>query len=152
MIYLLAVLIGVIAGLRAMTAPAAVAWAAWLGWFSLAGTPLAFLSTPWAVGVLSVLAIGELINDQRPGTPSRKVPVQFGGRLVMGALSGAAIGAAAGMLVPGLVAGVLGAVLGTYGGAAVRASLAKGFGRDLPAALIEDAVAIAGAAAIVSML
>ena len=46
MIYLLAILIGVIAGLRAMTAPAAVAWAAWLGWFSLAGTPLAFLGTP----------------------------------------------------------------------------------------------------------
>jgi uncharacterized membrane protein len=152
MIYLLAVLIGVIAGLRAMTAPAAIAWAAWLGWFSLAGTPLAFLGTPWAAGVLSLLAIGELFNDQRPGTESRKVPVQFGARLVMGALSGAAIGAAAGMLVPGLVAAVLGAVLGTYGGAAVRASLAKGFGRDLPAALIEDAIAIGGAFAIVSML
>lgn len=152
MIYLLAVLIGVIAGLRAMTAPAAVAWGAWLGCFSLAGTPLAFLGTPWAVGVLSLLALGELFNDQRPGTESRKVPVQFGARLVMGGLSGAAIGAAAGMLVPGLVAGVLGAVLGTYGGAAVRASLAKGFGRDLPAALIEDAIAVGGAAAIVCML
>jgi uncharacterized membrane protein len=152
MIYLLAVLIGVIAGLRAMTAPAAVAWGAWLGCFSLAATPLAFLGTPWAVGVLSLLALGELFNDQRPGTESRKVPVQFGARLVMGGLSGAAIGAAAGMLVPGLVAGVLGAVLGTYGGAAVRASLAKAFGRDLPAALIEDAVAIGGAAAIVCML
>jgi len=152
MIYLLAVLIGVIAGLRAMTAPAAVAWAAWLGWFSLAETPLAFLGTPWAVGVLSLLAIGELINDQRPGTPSRKVPIQFAGRVLMGGLAGAAIGAAHGMLPHGAIAGVLGAVLGTYGGAAVRASLAKGFGRDPPAALIEDIVAIAGAAAIVSML
>lgn len=41
MVYLLAVLIGVIAGLRAMTAPAAISWAAWLGWVALAGTPLA---------------------------------------------------------------------------------------------------------------
>ena len=32
MIYLLALLIGVVAGLRAMTAPAAVSWAAYLGW------------------------------------------------------------------------------------------------------------------------
>ena len=32
---LLALLIGVIAGLRAMTAPAAVSWAAYLGWIDL---------------------------------------------------------------------------------------------------------------------
>ena len=49
------------------------------------------------------------------------------------------------------VAGVVGAVIGTLGGAAVRAKLAQAFGRDLPAALIEDAVAIGGALAIVSM-
>ena len=33
----LALLIGVVAGLRAITAPAAVAWAAYLGWLALAG-------------------------------------------------------------------------------------------------------------------
>ena len=38
-----------------------------------------------------------------------------------------------------------GAVLGTYVGAAFRAGLAKAFGKDLPAALIEDLVAIGGA-------
>ena len=41
--YVLAFLIGVVAGLRAMTAPAAVSWAARLGWLNLAGTPLAFM-------------------------------------------------------------------------------------------------------------
>ncbi len=40
-VYVLALLIGVIAGLRALTAPAAVSWAAWLGWLPLQGTPLA---------------------------------------------------------------------------------------------------------------
>jgi uncharacterized membrane protein len=99
-----------------------------------------------------VLAIGELITDQLPKTPSRKVPMQFGGRIVSGALCGACIGAPHGALVAGLVAGVLGAVIGTLGGAAARGALARAFGRDLPAALIEDVVAIGGAILIVSAL
>jgi uncharacterized membrane protein len=49
-----------------------------------------------------------------------------------------------------LVAGIVGAIIGTYGGAAVRARLATSFGRDLPAALIEDAVAVVGALLIVA--
>ena len=49
--------------------------------------------TPW---IFSVLAIVELVTDQLPSTPSRKVPQQFGARLVTGALCGAAIGASAG--------------------------------------------------------
>ncbi len=150
--YLLALLIGVIAGLRTMTAPTAICWAAYLGWFSLAGTPLAFMGVIWAVGAFTLLALLELVADQLPSTPSRKVPIQFGARLVTGGLSGAAIGAAHQMLVPGLVAGIVGAVIGTYGGAAFRAGLAKSFGRDLPAALVEDAVAIGGALLIVSSL
>ena len=145
MIYLLAVAIGAIAGLRAMTAPAAVSLAAWAGWFSLDGTPLSFLASPWAAAILTVLALVELVADTRPSTPSRKVPMQFGARLLTGALAGAAIGASQAMLVPGLVAGIVGAVIGTYAGAALRAALAKGFGRDLPAALVEDLLAIGGA-------
>lgn len=149
MIVLLALLIGVVAGLRAMTAPAAVAWAAYLGWFDVSQTPLAFMGYMWTPWIFTVLAIGELISDQLPTTPSRKVPIQFGTRIVSGALSGAAIGAAGGSLVLGAVAGVAGAVIGTYAGAAVRARLAASFGRDLPAALIEDVVAVVGALLIV---
>ena len=143
--YLLALGIGFIAGLRAMTAPAAVAWGAYLLWLPLAGTALAFMGSIWAVGIFTLLALFELIGDQRPSTPSRKVPVQFGTRLLMGALCGAAFGAVAGVLLAGLACGVVGAVLGTYIGAAVRGALARAFGRDLPAALIEDLVAIGGA-------
>ncbi len=149
MIIVFALLIGVVAGLRAMTAPAAIAWAASLGWLDLSQTPLAFMGYRWAPWILSVLAIGELITDQLPSTPSRKVPVQFVTRIVTGGLSGAAIGATSGSLVLGLVAGVVGAVIGSYGGAAVRARLATFFGRDLPAALIEDVVAVGGALLIV---
>ncbi|MEB1529973.1 DUF4126 domain-containing protein [Xanthomonas sp. WHRI 7945] len=138
-----ALLIGIVAGLRAMTAPAVVSWAASLGVLPLVGTPLAFLGwrfTPW---IVSLLAIGELVTDQLPGTPSRKVPVQFGTRIAMGGLCGAAVGMAGGLWVAAMVAGALGAVLGTLGGAAARAAMARRFGRDLPAALLEDAAAIA---------
>lgn len=152
MLYGLALLIGVVAGLRAMTAPAAISWAAALGWLPLAGTPLAFLGaaiTPW---IFTVLAMGELVTDKLPKAPSRKVPIQFGGRLIGGAVSGAAIGTAAGLIWIGAALGVIGAVIGTLGGAAARGRLAAAFGRDLPAALIEDAVAVGGAALIVLSL
>jgi len=152
MLYGLALLIGVVAGLRAMTAPAAISWAAALGWLPLEGTPLAFLGaaiTPW---IFTVLAMGELVTDKLPKAPSRKVPIQFGGRLIGGAVSGAAIGTAAGSIWIGAALGVIGAVIGTLGGAAARGRLAAAFGRDLPAALIEDAVAVGGAALIVLSL
>ncbi|MFS8146293.1 DUF4126 family protein [Rhizobium sp. BR 249] len=149
MFLLLALLIGVVSGLRTMTAPAAVAWGAALGWFDVSQTPLAFMGYRWTPWIFTVLAVIELIADQLPSTPSRKVPMQFAARIVSGALSGAAIGAASSLLFGGLVAGVIGAVIGTYGGAAVRGRLAASFGRDLPAALIEDAVAVVGAVLIV---
>lgn len=147
---LLAVLIGIVAGLRTMTAPAAVSWAARVGWLPLAPTKLAFLGyayTPW---ILTVLALGEFITDQLPSTPSRTVPMQFGARLVSGALCGGAIGAASGDLLTGAIGGIIGAVIGTLGGRALRGWMATAFGSDRPAALIEDAVAIAGAWLIVT--
>jgi len=150
-IYLLALLIGLVAGLRAMTAPAAVAWGAWLGWLPVAGTWASFMGHWITLAIFTLLALVELVTDQLPSTPSRKVPQQFGARIVMGALAGAVIGTVGGAAIGGLAAGIIGAILGTLGGAAVRASLAKSFGRDLPAALIEDAVAILAALLIVSM-
>jgi uncharacterized membrane protein len=135
-------LIGVVSGCRTMMAPAAIAWAAWLGWIDLSTTWASFLGSGWAVLIFSVLALGELVTDQLPTTPSRKVPVQFGGRIVSGGFSGAALGAFAATTAVGLIAGVAGAVIGTHGGAAARARLAEGFGSDRPAAFIEDAVAI----------
>jgi uncharacterized membrane protein len=145
-IYVCAFLIGVIAGLRALTAPAAVSWAARLGWIHLENTSLAFMGasiTPW---IFSVLAIGELINDKLPKTPSRKAPASFGVRIVTGALSGAALGASHGALAGGLVAGALGAVAGTLGGYEARTRLVRAAGgKDLPIALLEDAIAVLGA-------
>ena len=150
-VYVLAFLIGVVAGLRSMTAPAVVSWAARLGWLHLEGSPLAFLGAAVTPYILSVLAIGELINDKLPKTPSRKAPVPFAARVVMGALCGAALGAPSQALIGGIVAGVVGAVAGTMGGYEARTRLVKATGgKDLPIALIEDVVAVGGAFWIVS--
>ena len=149
---LLALLMGVIAGLRTMTAAAAVSWAAHLGWLDLRGTWLAFLGYAWTPWIMSVLALGELVADQLPSTPSRTVPLGFGARIVSGAVVGAAIGAPSRAIVVGAVAGIVGAIIGTLGGHAARARLTAGFGSDRPAAFIEDAVAIGGALLIVVAL
>jgi uncharacterized membrane protein len=147
-----AFLIGVIAGLRALMAPTIVSWGAGLGWFSLAGTPFNFMSSIITRCIFSLLALGELVNDKLPKTPSRKVPPQFIARVVSGAFSGAVLGAARESLVGGLIAGAIGAVAGTLGGSAVRGALAKIAGKDLPIALLEDLVAIFGALFIVSRI
>ncbi|MBZ9881048.1 DUF4126 domain-containing protein [Mesorhizobium sp. CA10] len=150
MLYILALLIGVIAGLRAMTAPAAVAWGSYLGWLPVTGTWASFMGHWITVGIFTILAIVELVADQLPSTPSRKVPPQFGTRIVVGAFCGAVIGATAGATIGGLVAGAIGAVIGTLGGAEVRGRLAAAFGKDQPAAFIEDAVAIIGGLLVVA--
>jgi uncharacterized membrane protein len=147
-----ALLIGVIAGLRSMTAPAAVAWMAHAGHVDLANPWAAFLAWAPARWILTLLALGELVADKLPSTPSRKTALPFGGRIVTGGLSGAALCAAAGTSLTGMLAGVLGAIIGTLGGHAFRARLAAAIGRDLPAALVEDAIAIGGAVVIGTLL
>ncbi|HLY57999.1 MAG TPA: DUF4126 family protein [Stellaceae bacterium] len=145
---LLALLIGVVAGLRALMPLAAVSWAAWAGCLPLGDSWLAFMGYTWTPWITTALALVELVTDQLPSTPSRKVPVQFGTRIAVGAFAGAAMGIPAGQWIAGLVAGVVGAVIGTLGGAAARAQLAAAFKKDMPAALLEDVVAIAAAALI----
>ena len=147
---ILALFVGIAAGLRALTPVAAVSWAAHLGWLQLHGTWLSFLGASITPYLATALALGELLTDKRPTTPSRKMPMPFGARILSGALCGAAIATPSGAILLGLLLGALGAVIGTFGGAAMRARLAQAFGKDLPAALIEDAIAIGGAIVIVT--
>jgi uncharacterized membrane protein len=149
MIVLLALTIGIVAGLRAFTAPAAVAWGAALLHFDVSNSALSFMGSTWAALILTALACVELVTDQLPSTPSRKVPVQFGARLLMGALAGGTLGAADNLLAAGIGLGVFGAVVGTLGGASARQQMAAAFGRDRPAAVIEDVVALLGALLVV---
>ncbi len=151
MIYLFALLIGIIAGLRTMTAPTVVSWAAHLLWIPVKGTPLAFLSATITTCLFTLGAVGEYVVDTMPKTPSRKSVGPFGARIVTGALSGSAIGGSGHSWVFGAIAGVMGAVIGTLGGYEARKRMAAAFGRDLPAALLEDVVAIGCAIGIVCL-
>ena len=140
-IFINAFLIGTATGLRALIGVAAVSWAAHLGVLPLDHTWLAFLGYAFTPYILTLMAIGEVVNDKLPKTPSRLVPPQFITRIVMSALCGLAIGLPGHEMIVGLVAGIAGAVAGTFGGAKARGLLARMRGRDLPAALLEDAVA-----------
>lgn len=140
----LALGIGIVAGLRALTAPAAVSWAAHLGWLHLEGSSLAFMGSAITVGILSVLAIVEYITDQLPSTPARTVPMHLIARLIMGALSGACICVSAGQsLLVGAGLGIVGALIGTFGGYYTRKGLVNGLKvKDILIAIPEDLVAI----------
>jgi Predicted membrane protein len=150
--YVLAFLIGTATGLRSLTAPAAVSFAAQRGRLRLKGGPLAVFGWRATPYVLTALALGELVNDKLAWTPSRRSPLPFAARVVLGAACGAAIGAPK-WIAGGMAAGALGAVAGTLGGYELRTGLARAAGgRDLPIALSEDALAVGGSLSIVSLL
>ena len=148
----LAFAIGVIAGLRSMTAPAVIAWAAHCQWLDLQQTWAAFMASPVILYILTALALLELVGDKLPNTPGRKTPGPFAARIILGALSGAVLGAAArqSSVVGGLLGG-LGAAAGTLGGYEARTRLVKAWNvPDFVVALLEDAIAIGGGLFIVS--
>jgi uncharacterized membrane protein len=136
--------IGIVAGLRSLTAPAVVAWAAHLGWINLHGTPLTFMGSAWAVGVFSILALVELVADKLPNTPSRIAPVGLSARIVTGALTGSCFAVAGGTpLLLGALAGAIGGIAGAFGGYNARVGLVRALRiPDFAVAIPEDVVAI----------
>src|ERR1035437_1042358 len=144
--------IGVVAGLRSLTALAVVAWAAHLGWINLAGSPLAFIDSKWAAALFTILALVELVADQLPSTPARTAPVGLGARIVMGLLCGACLGIAGGAsLWLGAIAAAVGAIAGTFGGYRARVGLVRALhGADVAVAVPEDLIAIGLGLTIVS--
>jgi uncharacterized membrane protein len=141
---LLAFGIGVVAGLRSLTAPAVVAWAAHLGWLNLHGSPLAFMGSLWAVAIFTLLALVEFVTDQLPTTPARTAAVPLTARIVMGALTGACLGVAGGgLLWLGALLGTIGGIAGAFGGYQARVGLVRVLHvPDFVVAIPEDLVAI----------
>ncbi|MFZ0315002.1 MAG: DUF4126 family protein [Candidatus Korobacteraceae bacterium] len=148
---LLAVGIGIVAGLRSLTAPAFVSWAAYLHWITLTGTPLAFMGSPIAAGIFTLLAIVELVADVMPKTPPRTAPPGLIARIITGGLSGACIYAAtAATPLMGAILGIVGALIGTYAGYHIRRALDNSLHvKDILIAIPEDIVAFALAYCIV---
>jgi uncharacterized membrane protein len=148
----LALGIGIVAGLRSLTAPTAVSWAAFLGWLKLEGSPLAFMGSRWAVVIYTFLALLEYVADLLPRTPNRTTPGPLITRIVLGGVSGAALTISAGhSFVPGALLGGIGAVIGSFGGYQARKRLVRRLKvRDAAVAIPEDLIAIILAYLIVS--
>lgn len=164
--------IGLITGLRSLTTPAAVAWAAHLGWIHLQATPLSFMGSTAAVAIFTILAVGELIADKLPFTPSRTGWLGLGGRFTMGGLTGACLAAAAGAAgaMPdasvaasaafasgsqaiwiGAVVGAAGGIAGAFAGYYARTGAVRALKcPDYVVALAEDAVAVGASLFIVT--
>jgi len=144
--------IGVVAGLRAFTAPAVVSWAVRLQVVDVAGSRWASMGSTPVVVVLSLLAILELVNDKLPRTTSRTKIGPLVARLVTGGISGAVLVAGAGESpIAGAVAGAVGALAGTFGGYQARVRSVRRLGTpDYVIALAEDAIAVGAAILIAS--
>ena len=151
MALLLAFLIGFLAGLRSLTAPAATGWAVHLGWMKLRGQ-LALIGSIPAVAIFTLLAVVEMVADKLPNTPSRTASPGLIARIVMGGLTGACVAVAGGQgALLGSVIGAVGGVVGCFGGYQARTRLVKALGTpDIYVALLEDLVAIAGSLWVVS--
>ncbi len=143
-VMLLAFLIGVVCGLRSLTGPAVVAWAAHRGWIDLGNTSLHLMGLTVVVVVFTLAAVGELIADQLPSTPSRTKPPGLIARIVLGGLCGAAAsGAAAQSMTLGALLGAAGGIAGAFGGKEVRTRTVRALKvPDFVIATVEDAIAI----------
>jgi uncharacterized membrane protein len=109
-------------------------------------------SHPRAKTLTGAAALGELVADKLPFTPSRLGFPQVLGRLGAGALCGFVIARRHGTAsAPVVVVGVASAYAGSWLGARWRKVAAERFDNDLAGALMEDAAVVAGTAAVRSL-
>jgi uncharacterized membrane protein len=136
--------IGLVAGLRSLTAPAAVSWAAHLGWLNLHGSPLAFMGSTVVVAIFSLLAIIEYVGDMLPKIPNRTTAGPLIARIVMGGLSGACVCTSVNQpLLVGIALGGMGGLIGAFAGYEVRKRVVNSLKiKDVIIALTEDLVTI----------
>lgn len=136
-------LLGVVTGMRCMTAIAALSWAVWLGLVPEYGWAT-WIAPLVVVLLFTICALGEYVVDTLPQTPRRTTIGPALARVIVGSLVGAMVAKAIDEPVAGgIIFGALGAIIGTWGGFFVRMTVARLFRRDLPAALLESASAIA---------
>jgi len=148
----LAFAIGIVAGMRSMTAPAVTAWAVYSHHLNVAGTLLGFMGSRVTLIVFGVFAVGEVVADKLPNTPARTEAPGLISRILTGALSGGCLSVTIGLsLVPGALLGAAGGIGGALAGYQWRTGLVRALRvPDYVVALVEDAIAIASGLFIVS--
>jgi uncharacterized membrane protein len=144
--------IGVVAGLRSLTAPAVVSWAAREKMIRPLRSLPARMLLAQSSKKIAEFAVGELIADKLPGTPNRVSPLPLAFRVISGAVCGAAVCSAADESPKeGAAYGAIGALAGTFAGFYVRKRLSRSF-PALAIAVAEDLLAVSVAAGVVSIL
>jgi uncharacterized membrane protein len=141
-IYLLALGLGFVAGLRTFTAPAVLAWAAYLRPDILTGC--GFLGSKIAVALLTLLALAEYVGDLLPKMPNRTAPGPLIFRIISGGLCGVCLLISAPQpWIPGALIGGIGAVIGAFAGYNARKKLVEKLKvKDAMIAIPEDLFAI----------
>jgi uncharacterized membrane protein len=145
--YARAVAIGIIAGMRSMSAPALVSnHLAHDGSENLPDNPLMILASPKTARVLKILAIGEMVADKLPIVPARVSAGPLVARVISGGVSGAAVcGAAKGRTEVGALLGGLAAIAGAYGFYHLRRRVGQETAVPDPVlGMAEDAIVVVG--------
>jgi uncharacterized membrane protein len=147
----LAVGIGAVAGLRALTAPAILAWATERRLIRLGSSPFATIISGKASRRITHFALAELVADKLPFTPSRLNATPLASRITLGSICGATIyGVKKRPLLEGAVLGGIGAIAAAFAGYHVRKRLSRDM-PDLGVAILEDAFAIGGGVFIIAL-
>jgi len=145
MTWLIAIpLLGVVTGMRSLTAMAVLCWFAYRGDLPLDDTWAFWAAKLVTAIIFTVLAVGEYVVDKLPKTPNRTVPGPLLARVVFGGLVGAIVAAGLnGSDVEGIILGVGGALIGTFGGFLIRREIVLQLGcKDWPVGLVEDMSAV----------
>ena len=124
--------IGVLSGLRALSPIAVLCWLALLHRLPLTGWA-SFVGSKVAVVVFSLGAVGELISDKLPKTPSRLKQPGFTVRIVLGGLCGLLLAGAGSFSLIGGRCWARSVRSGSYLGYFARSRITGNFGLpDLP--------------------
>lgn len=137
-------LLGLVTGMRSMTAMAVLCWFAYRGDLSLDDTWAFWAGKLLTAIIFTVLALAELVVDKLPKTPNRTAPFPLLARVFFGGLVGAIVAAGLnGSEFEGVILGVGGALVGAFGGFLIRREIVLQLGcKDWPVALAEDVSAI----------
>jgi uncharacterized membrane protein len=139
--------IGVLTGLRSMSAVAALSWAASLGRIGAGWIPLG----PEARRLATLAALAEMAGDKMSFAPDRRIAPSFLLRLALGAAGGSVLAGRGVSRMEGALTGIAGAVAGTLLGRAARGADTRS-GGGWARALTEDAVAAGLAVTLVRSL
>jgi uncharacterized membrane protein len=146
--------LGMVAGMRTLSAPALVTRVARKRKLAVAGSKLGFLNSTGALSITALLAAGELIADKLPAMPNRTDLGPLLARAASGGLCGAVL-CSAKKRSPWLGAfyGALGALGAAYAAYHLRRSIKENWHLpDSLVALAEDAVVASGGMLLASQM